>query len=84
MMKQNLQFQEREVCVAIICLVVALLLDVILEDGRRLWVVAVESVEDRLNVLWALRRVIEWDTHDVDDEVVEKVGVGGGLVVDAR
>lgn len=74
--KQNLQFQEREVGVAIICLVVALLLDVILEDGRRLWVVPVEPVEDRLDVLWALRRVVERDTHDVDD--VGRGEVGGG------
>lgn len=83
--KENLQFKEREVCVAIICLLIALVLDVILEDSRRLWVISVESIKDRLNMIWALWRVIERNTHDADGwgrGETGMAGVGGGRGID--
>jgi hypothetical protein len=63
--RADLQLEEGEVGVAVIRLVVALLLHIVLEDRRRLGVVSVESVEDRLDVLGALWRVVERNTHDV-------------------
>lgn len=62
----DVQLKKRKVGVAIVGLLVALVLDVLLEDGGGLWVVSVESVEDGLDVLWALWRIVEWDTHDCD------------------
>ena len=59
------QFEERKVCVAVVCLVFALRLDVVLEYCGRLWVVSVESVENSLNMLWPVSREVEWDTHVV-------------------
>ena len=55
----DVQLKKRKVGVAIVGLLVALLLDVVLEDRGGLWVVSVQSVEDGLDVLWALWRVVE-------------------------
>lgn len=66
MSQVDVQLKKRKVGVAIVGLLVALVLDVLLKDGGGLWVVSVESVEDGLNVLWALWRIVEWDTHDYD------------------
>ena len=66
MSQVDVQLKKRKVGVAIVGLLVALVLDVLLEDGGGLWVVSVESVEDGLDVLWALWRIVEWDTHDYD------------------
>jgi hypothetical protein len=41
--------------------------DVVLENSRGLGVVAVQSVQDGINVLWPLGRVVEGDTHVVCD-----------------
>lgn len=58
-----LQLQQRQVGIAVICLVGALLCDIFLEDGRRLGVVSVQSIEDLVNIFRPLRRVIECDAH---------------------
>ena len=75
----DVQLKERKVGVAIVGLLVALVLDVVLEDGGGLWVVSVQAVEDGLDVLWALWRVVEGDTHGYDlrgfEEEVKKLGV---------
>jgi len=59
----DVQFQKRKVCVAVICLVLALLRDVFLEDGGGLWVVAIEAVQDGVDVLRSVRAVVECDAH---------------------
>lgn len=66
MSQVDVQLKKRKVGVAIVGLLVALVLDVLLEDGGGLWVVSVKSVEDGFDVLWALWRIVEWDTHDCD------------------
>ena len=60
----NVQFEESKVGVAVICLVGALLCNVFLEYRGRLWVVAVEAVQDVVDVFRPLGRIIEGDTHD--------------------
>lgn len=57
---------------------VALLNDVFLEDGRGLWVVAVETVEDGIDVLRAIGRIIEGNSHDCF------LGEAGGEAGDGR
>ena len=59
-----LQLQQRQVGVAVISLVFALLHDISLEYFSRLWIVSVESVENVVNVLRSLHGGIEYDTHD--------------------
>ena len=61
--ENDVQLQQREVGVAVVCLVLALLHDIVLEDGGRFRVVPVESVEDLLDVLRPFRRVIEGGAH---------------------
>jgi hypothetical protein len=60
-----LQLEEGQVRVAVVCLVLALLHHVVLEDRRCLGVVAVEAIENQVDVLGPLRREVERDTHDV-------------------
>lgn len=57
------QLEQGQVGVAVVGLVFALRRDVVLENCRRLGVVAVESVQDGVNVLWPLGRVVERNTH---------------------
>ena len=57
------QFQKGEVGIAVVFLVFALRCNIVLEDGRRLWVVTIQSVENCINVLWPLGRVIKRDSH---------------------
>lgn len=70
----DVQLKKRKVGVAIVGLLLALVLDVLLEDGGGLWVVSVESVEDGLDVLWALWRIVEWNTHDCNLRSIEGEG----------
>ena len=67
----DLQLQQCEVGIAVVGLFLALVVHVVLEDCGGLWVVSVETVEDGINVLWPVRRVIERYAHDVC------VGCGG-------
>ena len=55
----NVQLQEGKVAVAVVGLVFALLGDIFLEGGGGLRVVSVEAVEDGLDVLRPVRRVVE-------------------------
>jgi hypothetical protein len=59
----NVQLQEGQVGVAVVCLRLALLHDIVLEDLRRLGVVAVEAIEDLLDVFGPLRREVEGGAH---------------------
>jgi hypothetical protein len=61
--RQHSQLEQGQVGVAVIGLVFALRHDVVLENSRRLGVVAVQSVQDGIDVLWPLGRVVEGDTH---------------------
>lgn len=75
----DVQLKKRKVSVAVVGLLFALVLDVVLKDGGGLWVVSVQAVEDGLDVLWALWRVVEGDTHGYDlrgfEEEVKKLDV---------
>ena len=55
----DLQFEQRQVGVTVICPILALLCDIILEYCRRFGVVSVEAVEDDLDVLRAAGAVVE-------------------------
>lgn len=57
------QFEEREVGVAVVSLVFALRGHIVLEYTRRLGVVAIEAVQNRVDVLWPLGGKVERDAH---------------------
>ena len=57
------QFQEREVRIAVICPVFALLRHVVLEHGRGFRVIPVEPVEDGVDVFGSVGRIVECDAH---------------------
>jgi hypothetical protein len=57
------QLQKRQVGIAVVCLAFALLHDIVLEDGRRLGIVPVETIENLVDVLRPVRRVIEGTRH---------------------
>jgi hypothetical protein len=59
----GLQFQEREVGVAVVCAVFALLGDIVLEDGGGFGIVSVEAVQDVFDVAGPLGGVVECYTH---------------------
>jgi hypothetical protein len=59
----GLQLQQSEVGVAVVRLALALLHDIVLEDGRRLGVVAVQAIENLLHLLRPLRREVERGAH---------------------
>ena len=60
---RSLQLQEGQVGVTIICLGLALLGHVILENLSGFWVVSIEAVQDCIDVLRPLRREVEWNPH---------------------
>lgn len=57
------QLQQRQVCVAVIGPVLALLRDVVLEDAGGFRVVAIEAVEDGIDVLRPFWRIVEGNAH---------------------
>lgn len=65
--RRHSQLEQGQVGVAVVGLVFALRHNVVLENCRGLGVVAVESVQDGINVLWPLGRVVERNTHVVCD-----------------
>lgn len=60
---RNLQLQERQIGIAIIGLVFALLGDVVLKYGRCFWVVSIKPVEYCVDMRRPLGRKIECYTH---------------------
>lgn len=60
---RDVQLQEREVGIGIVFLFVALMLNVILEDGRRLGIVSIEAIEDGVDVIWPTFCKIERNAH---------------------
>lgn len=65
--RRHSQLEQGQVGVAVVGLVFALRHNVVLENCRGLGVVAVESVQDGIDVLWPLGRVVERNTHVVCD-----------------
>lgn len=61
--KNDVQLQQSQVGVAVVRLLLALLHDIVLEDGRGLGVVPVEAVENRIDMLRPFRREIERGAH---------------------
>jgi hypothetical protein len=57
------QLQQRQICIAIVRSLLALLVHIVLEYGRGLRIVSIESVEDVLNVLGPVRRIVEGYAH---------------------
>jgi hypothetical protein len=59
------QFQQRQIRIAIIRLVFALVEDVFREDFGGFWIVSIEAVKDVFNVLWSIYGSIKDDAHVV-------------------
>lgn len=57
------QLQEGEVGVAVVRLALALLHDIVLEDAGGLRIVAVEAIENHVDVLGPFRREVEGGAH---------------------
>lgn len=57
------QLQQRQIRVAVICAVLALLCDIVLEYGRRFGIVSVEAIEDGFDVFGPVRSVIKGYAH---------------------
>lgn len=72
------QLQQSQVGVAVVSLIFALFHDIFGEDFGGLGVVAVEAIEDGVDVLRPVRRVIECDAHDCC-EVVRRGADGGDV-----
>lgn len=78
---EYIQFQEREVRIAVICLSLALLCNVFLKNAGGLWVVSIEAIEDGVDVLRPVRAVVEGVDHDYGSE---RVYVGLAREIDRR
>lgn len=61
----NLQLQQCEIRIAVVGLFLTLVVYVVLEDCGGLWVVSVKAIEDNINMLRPVRRVIERYAHFV-------------------
>lgn len=59
----NSQFQQRQIRIAVISSVLALLRDIVLEYGRCFRVVSVETIEDSFDVLGPVGGVVEGYAH---------------------
>jgi hypothetical protein len=59
----DVQLQQSEVGIAVVCLALALLHDIVLENARRLGIVTVEPIEDLLYVIRPLGREVVWCSH---------------------
>lgn len=57
------QFQESKVRIAVVCLLFTLLCNVLLKYCGCFWVVSIKAVQDRIDLLRPIRRVIERDSH---------------------
>ena len=77
-MRAHLQLQQGQVGIHIDRLVLTLCGDIVLEDLCGLWVVAIQAVEDGIDVLRPVGRVIKCDSHlIVCDSQPEKGGSSG-------
>ena len=58
-MGRNSQLEESEVGVAVVCAIFTLLRHVVLEYRRRFGIVAVESIQDRIDMFGPIGRMVE-------------------------
>lgn len=68
------QLQQGEVGVAVVRLPLALGHHIVLEDARRLRVVAVQSIEDLVDVLGPVLGLVEGTRHGVEVDVRQFLG----------
>ena len=61
--KIDSQFQQGQIGIAVISPVLALLGDIVLEDGRRFGIVPVQAVEDGFDVFGPVGRIVKGDAH---------------------
>ena len=59
----DLQFQQGKVRIAIVCLVLALLSNIVLENIGGLGIVSVEAIQYLIDVFGPVRRKVECDAH---------------------
>lgn len=60
----SLQLQQSQIGVAVIGAILTLLRHVVLEHGRSFWIVSIEAIENGINVLWPIWRMVKGDAHD--------------------
>lgn len=68
----SLQLQQGQIGVAVICAILALLRHVVLEHGRGFGVISIEAIQNGINMLWPIRRMVKGDAHD--DGELKRVG----------
>lgn len=61
--RKNSQLQQRQIRIAVISAILALLRDIVLENGRRFGIVPVETVEDGFDVFGPVGREVEGYAH---------------------
>ena len=61
--QNNIQLKQGQVRICIVRLVLALLHYIVLEHGRCLGIVSIESIQDGIDVLWPVGRVVERSRH---------------------
>jgi len=57
------QFQQCKICIAVIGLVFALLHNVVLKNSRGLRIVSIQTVEDIVDMLGSVRRIVKRNAH---------------------
>lgn len=77
------QLQQSQIGVTVVTPIFTLCSNVFLEDVGGLWVVSIETVQDRIDVFRPVGRIIEGNTHFVllvlvFVLVVDEVGIGMG------
>ena len=83
----SLQLQQGQIGVAVIRAILALLRHVVLEHGRGFGIVSIETIQNAIDVLWPIRRIIKSDTHDggelecVGGRFVLGLGVENGFML---
>lgn len=60
----SLQLQQGQICITVVGAILTLLRHVVLEHRRGFWIVSIEAIEDGINVLWPIWRMVKGDTHD--------------------
>lgn len=60
----NLQFQQRQIRIAIIRAIFTLLRDIVLKHRRRLGVISIKTVEDGIDILRPIGRSVESYAHN--------------------
>ena len=75
--RRNSQLQQRQIGIAVVGAVLALLCDIVLEYGRCLGIVSVEATEDGFDVFGPVGRIVKGYAHGC---LVELCGILCGWV----